>query len=353
MVFHGRNQQQRSKDEGFMHMFRIAFLVTLLLCPSLGSGETVVGFLIPVSGLGDQSFNDMTYAGLVKAKNELQFTLIREQCPDATVASRKTAMERLLARGARIIVVNGWEFHDQVKEYAPLHQDRYFIINDFPMSGPDNVASTVFGQHEGSFLAGTLAGMMTTTGQVAFVGGMDMPVIRAFLIGFSEGVNHVGRDVRIHEKFLGTGKDAVSGFNDPGLGYDTACTLFDQGIDVIFSVAGLSGNGIIRAAGDRKRYVIGVDADQDHMAKGYVLTSVMKRLDMATLLLMREVMNGPYNSGVHIFNLKNGGVDLSPMTYTRRLIPPEILQRLARVRQDIIEGKIVVTDHLQKSAGGR
>jgi basic membrane protein A len=324
-------------------------LLFFLLAPAWCAGENVVGFLIPVSGLGDQSFNDMTYAGLIQAKNEYQFTLIREQCDDFSDASREKAMARLIERGAGIIVVNGWEFQDLVTKYAKTNRDRFFIINDFPLPGLANVASTVFGQHEGSYLAGSLAGLMTKTGRVGFIGGMDMPVIRAFLVGFAEGVRSVRADIDIKELFLEGEDSEISGFNNPAVGFEKASSLYDQGVDIIFSVAGLSGNGIIRAAAARKLFVIGVDADQDHMAKGYVLTSVVKRLDRATYLMVQEALEGRFVPGIHTFNLKNDGVSLTAMAFTRHLIPDEVLVRLETARKEIIEGKRKVTDYLVES----
>ena len=321
----------------------------MLFAPALSAGRNVVGFLIPVSGLGDQSFNDMTYAGLIKAKNEYQFTLIREQCEDFSDESRERAMERLISRGAGIIVVNGWEFESVVKHYSKQNRSLLFIINDLPLSGLPNVASTIFGQHEGAFLAGALAGLMTKTGEIGFVGGMDIPVIRSFSVGFIEGVQAVRPDTRIHELFLANENSEISGFNNPTLGFEKASELYDQGVDLIFSVAGLSGNGVIRAAAAREKFVIGVDADQDHMAKGLVLTSVMKRLDEATFLMLQEVMEGRFTPGIHTFNLKNGGVSLTPMTYTRSLIPSAILQRIETMQEELVEGKRKVTDYLLES----
>lgn len=328
---------------------QLVLLLIILVAPAWCAGENVVGFLIPVSGLGDQSFNDMTYAGLIQAKNQYQFTFIREQCDDFTDQSRERAMARLIARGAGIVVVNGWEFQDLIARYAKNYRDRIFIINDYPLPGFDNVAATVFGQHEGAFLAGALAGLMTRTGKVGFIGGMDMVVIRAFSVGYAEGVQSVRPDAQIVEVFLEGQHSDISGFNNPALGFEKASKLYDRGVDIIFGAAGLSGNGIIRAAAARKLYAIGVDADQDHMAKGYVLTSVVKRLDTATFMMLREVLEGRFVPGIHTFNLRNGGVSLTPMAYTRHLIPPEILLRLEMTRKEIIEGKRKVTDALQQN----
>lgn len=321
----------------------IACLLLVLFCTA-SQAKDIVGFLIPSSGLGDQSFNDMTYAGLIQARNRHNFTLIREQCSDFTEESRQKSMDLLIARGARIIVVNGWEYRNLIETYAGRYPQRLFLINDFPMPGIANVVSTVFAQHEGSYLAGALAGWMSKSGKIGFIGGMDMPVIRSFQIGFREGALHANPAIRISEVFLSTPQDAQSGFNNPGLGFATAGRMYDSGVDIIFGAAGLTGNGIIQAARKQQKYVIGVDADQDHMAQGYVLTSVMKRLDTATAAILDKIFSGETVHGVHAFGLKEGGVSLSPMTYTRQLIPPKIHADLTQLQQRIIDREIVVPD---------
>ncbi len=325
----------------------IPFIFSIILFSSqICLADHIVGFLIPISGLGDQSFNDMTYAGLVQAKNAHSFTLIREQSAGSDTESRRVALKKLINQGATIIVTNGWEFKEIILEFAQSHQDLQFIINDIPIAGLPNVLSIVFGQHEGSFLAGALAAWMTKTGKIGFIGGKDMPVIRAFQTGYREGALYGRADIEIAELFLSQKEDMSSGFDNPGLAFDVANTLYSQDIDIIFSVAGLAGNGIIRAAAKNGKFAIGVDADQDHMAKGNVLTSVMKRLDRATFEALSGVLKGNFTSGIHVLGLKEDGVALSPMTYTRHLIPPEILQKIEELRLKIISGEITVSNYL-------
>jgi basic membrane protein A len=324
----------------------------LLFSTSTCSAKSIVGFLIPSSGLGDQSFNDMTYAGLVQARTQHGFTLIREQCSDFTEKSRLQSMQRLLSRGANIIVVNGWEYRHLVEKYAIENPERIFLINDFPMDGFDNVVSTVFAQHEGSFLAGALAGWMTKSGKIGFIGGMDMPVIRSFQSGFNEGAKFANPKIEILESFLSTPDEPLSGFNNPALGFSTASRMYQNGVDIIFGPAGLSGNGIIQAARRHQKYVIGVDADQDYMAQGYVLTSVMKRLDRAIVTVLDRIYSKEKITGTYSFGLKEGGVSLTPMAYTKKQIPLEIQEKVAQLRQDIIDGKIHVTNTLQINKEG-
>ena len=328
--------------------FRLICCLFFLLLPGLSHGQLTVGFLVPVSGLGDQSFNDITYAGLIRARNDFGLSLIIGQCQVGPL-SHKVEMEGLLREGADIVIANGYEFLDTVKEFANKNPDKIFILNDQAVSGYDNVVSTVFSQHEGAFLAGALAAMVSKEHRLGFVGGMDIPVIRSFLVGFQEGVDFIEEKTSVTINYLDRGGDIGTGFDNPALGYKVAHELYDTNVDVIFSVAGLSGNGVIRAAAERKLYVIGVDADQDHMAKGYVLTSVMKRLDKAVYAVLSEIVAGRMVAGIHSFNLENGGVSLTAMQFSKDLVTKEIRQRLLEVKEQIVNKKIIVTNYIKNA----
>ncbi|WP_136805781.1 BMP family lipoprotein [Desulfosediminicola flagellatus] len=331
------------------HTTTFFFVLFCLLFSTASWADRTVGFLVPVSGLGDQSFNDMTYAGLIQARASHDFRLIREQSEGFTEKSRKHAMDRLIDRDADIIVANGWEYRDVVAEYSRKYPKRIFIIHDFPLEGLPNVISTIYGQHEGSFLAGALAGWMSKSKKIGFIGGMDMPVIRAFQVGFRAGAEYVTSEIQVSEMFLSTPESGDSGFNNPKLGFKTANRMYNDGIDIIFGAAGLSGNGIIQAARQQQKFVIGVDADQDHMAKGFVLTSVIKRLDMATINILDNIFNGKHVQGVYSFGLKEAGVSLSPMTYTKHLIPEDVQKKIESLQQQIIAGEVKVPNPLEKN----
>ncbi len=329
----------------FTKLKYLLLLFCLLFVPNIVLAQLTVGFLVPVSGLGDQSFNDITYAGIVKARNDLGFTLLVGQC-QAGPLSHQVEMEALLDEGADIVIANGWEFAATVKKYAKENPEKIFILNDQAITGFDNVVSTVFSQHEGAFLAGALAAMVSKSNHVGFIGGMNIPVIRSFFVGFKEGVELIDKSTKVSVNYLSGEGDVGTGFDNPALGYKIAHEHYDNEVDVIFSVAGLSGNGIIRAAAERKLYVIGVDADQDHMAKGHVLTSVMKRLDRAVYTVLSEIVDGNLVPGVHSFDLKNEGVSLTKMLFSKDVVTDKIQKQLADVRDKIVRKEIVVTDYL-------
>ncbi|SHO47952.1 BMP family lipoprotein [Desulfopila aestuarii] len=320
-------------------------IVLLFLLAGIPAGSATIntiGLLAGAGGLGDQSYNDMAMAGLGKAQQLYNFNLIVQET-EGTHASQIKGMQSLIDLGAQVIVANGAGLGNLVMEYSPKFPKILFIVNDFPIEGFANVASTSFAHEEGSYLAGILAASVATTGSIGFIGGVDLPVIHSFLDGFSRGAKSVSETVTITNTFVSPAGD-YSGFTNPSQGYALATEMYQNGVEIIFSVAGLTGNGVIQAAREQKKLVIGVDADQDHMAKGYVLTSMMKRLDQSTYLEIEKIMNNSFTAGVTHYGLKNGGVSLSPMRFTRQLVSDEIMATLHQAEKDLISGKIQIPD---------
>ncbi len=305
-----------------------------------------VGFATGEAGLTGHGFADMTYSGLVKARQKYGIRLVIE-VPGEGDSAFDDSLRRLIAKQPDIIVANGSEYFNFVKKYAAQYPKQRFLINGPPTEGFPNVISIVYAQHEGSFLAGVLAGLMTKTHAVGFVGGVDINTIHQFRIGYREGVRHANPAVKILETFIAKGKD-FSGFNNPDRGKKLALEQYQQGADIIFAVAGTSSNGVIHAAQQQKKFAIGVDSDQDGMAKGYVLTSMMKRLDLTAFQEISKMIEGKFQPGIKIYGLKEGGVSLSPMKYTKHLIPEHILQKLRDVEKKIISGDISVTNYLEQ-----
>jgi basic membrane protein A len=327
-------------------------VILVFFCPMLAGASShrplTVGFLAGAGGMGDQSYNDMLFAGLGKAQKIYQYRLIYEET-EASPASQEAGMARLIERGADVVFANGAGLPAVVDRYAERYPEKRFVVSDHTAGDHANVAGMMFQAHEGAFLAGVLAGRMTHTDKVGFIGGIDLPTIRSFQIGFEEGVAHANSAAQVLVAFVSTG-DNFSGFSDPGKGARLAEGMYSGGVDIIFAVAGLTGNGIIRTAQQMDRYVIGVDADQDHMAKGHVLTSMMKRLDRAAFLEITRIVQGEFEPGTTYYNLSNGGVSLSPMKYTHHLIPDDVHEDLKATESEIIAGKIQVTDVLAEEA---
>lgn len=302
--------------------------------------KTTVGLLVGISGLGDQSFNDATYAGLFKAKQEFNLRLIYEDSVKSDTAF-EASMKRLIDNGAQIIIANGFYLKELVEQYAAKYPDHYFILHDAVVENKHNVVCVQYAVDEGSFLAGALAGMMTKTGHVGFIGGVDIPIMHTFRIGFTAGVRYVNPEAEIRAEFV-TREPDLSGFSMPERGYEMARASYADGTDIIYAAAGLTGNGVVEAARKAGKFAIGVDSDQDHLAVGYVLSSMLKRLDIATYNEVREIIEGRFQPGSKLYGLKENGVGLSPMKYTRHLIPAEYLTRLQNIQQGIIDGVIEI-----------
>lgn len=294
----------------------------------------VVGALFGAGGQGDQSFNDMTYAGLIRARKDFGYEVITE-APGPTALDRERALARLLKANAQVIVISGWEFEDLIRRSAQQNPQIRFVFHDLPIDGRANVASTVFDHEQGSYLAGALAGWMTRSAVIGFIGGMDSATLREFERGYRAGASYAAPEVRILSDYVAPEGD-FRGFENPARGAALAGKQFQQGADIIFAAAGLTNNGVIDEARKNRRFAIGVDADQDHLARGYVLTSMMKRLDVATYEELKLIAADRFTAGPHRYGLASGGVSLSEMKYTREQIPDDVLQKLDTLREELI-----------------
>ncbi|MEJ2640927.1 MAG: BMP family ABC transporter substrate-binding protein [Desulfosarcinaceae bacterium] len=330
------------RRSGFQTIVWAALLVLLLggTPAAAKKGGLSVGLLVSVQGLGDQSYNDMTYAGLVRARQAFGITISLEHTRPEEAAI-EAAMRRLIDSGVDVVVANGFYFSSAVNVYARRFPERYFIIQDAVIRGVPNVAAVTYAVEEGSFLAGALAAMMTHTGAVGFIGGVDIPIMQEFRRGYLQGALYINPKLPVWSDFLSKGSD-LSGFNNPAAAFDLAMTLYNSGVDIIYAAAGVSGNGVIRAARKSDRFAIGVDSDQDHLAKGHVLTSMMKRLDETTFQEIDRIVKGRFQAGVKNYGLKAGGIGLTKMKYTRHLISDAVRARLDVRKKEIIAGKIRV-----------
>lgn len=339
--------KKKSVRDSYLKWCRLCFLIVatwLCGCTVVVADKApeikIVGMLAGAGGLGDQSYNDMTFSGLGKAQKEFGFRLIVSETAEPTATARETAIQRLIDENADVIVASGTELIALVRLYSEKYPDIIFLINDCNLEGQHNVASTMFAHQEGSYLAGMLAASVSTSGFIGFIGGVDMPIIRTFLKGYDCGAKRVTPDIRIDYRFITAAPD-YSGFSTPQQGLEAAEQMYGDGADVIYAVAGLTGNGVIQAARKHAKLVIGVDADQDHMAKGHVLTSMMKRLDKATYAEIAKIIHGEFRPGVAYYNLSNEGISLSSMKYTRHLIPDTVIQEIKQAQKDIIDGKVI------------
>jgi basic membrane protein A len=228
-----------------------------------------------------------------------------------------------------------------------------FAIIDGVIDMP-NVASLLFREHEGSFLVGMIAGSISKTNKVGFVGGMDIPLIHRFETGYAEGARYANPKVELYKNYVGVTDGA---WNNPGKGKELAKAQIERGADIIFQAAGNSGLGVFDAAEEASatdpsasggKYAIGVDSNQNWVKPGFILTSMVKRVDVAVYNTVKELIEGRFNGGIHFFGLNNDGVGYALDEYNRDIIPPSVLEAVERAKQDIIAGRIKVTDAMAK-----
>ncbi|HZX68963.1 MAG TPA: BMP family ABC transporter substrate-binding protein, partial [Candidatus Elarobacter sp.] len=296
------------------------------------SGAVRIGMVTDVGGLGDRSFNDSAYAGLVRAKKELHV--------DTTVLQSRSAadyqinMTVLANKEYDEIFAIGFLMARDVTEVAERYPQRHFSIIDAVVDQP-NVTSVTFKEEEGSFLAGALAAMTTKTKTIAFLGGIDIPLLRKFEAGYAAGARQIDPSVKVLVKYVGSFEDVASGKELTGV-------QFSEGADIIYVAAGKAGLGAIDQVKQRNdAFLIGVDSDQDGIAPGKILTSMVKRVDTGVFRVAQQAAAHKPRP-VHLtLGLKEGGVGLTDFTYTKSVVTPAKLAVLAKLRAAIIGGKLV------------
>jgi basic membrane protein A len=302
--------------------------------------ETVKVALITSSGgLGDRSFNDAAFEGLQRAEVEygVEIKVIEPQ----GISDYQQSLKLISSAGYNLIITVGNDWSDALSVIAPNFPNTKYAAINLKIS-LDNLQVAKFADHEGSFLAGSLAGLMTKTNKIGFIGGMDVPAITRFYVGYEEGAKYVNSDVEVIPTYVGS-------FADPFKGKEFALQLIGGDCDIIFHAAGKTGEGLFDAIKTTEDvYAIGVDRDQDSIVEGKVLTSMIKSVDAAVYDMVGSFEEGTFKTGTVYYGLKEKGVGLSDMKYTKNLISEDILNKLDVINSKIIDGEIVVTDVFSK-----
>ncbi|HVK68814.1 MAG TPA: BMP family ABC transporter substrate-binding protein [Polyangium sp.] len=302
-----------------------------------------VGLVFDVGGRGDKSFNDAAYEGLSRAARELGVTT--EVLEPSGAEDREAAMRLFAARGFDLVIGVGFIFSTDVNVVARDFAGTRFACIDYapPMEGamPPNVAGLRFREEEGSFLVGAVAGLMSKTGHVGFVGGMDIPLIRKFEAGYRAGVHEVCPRCEVHAAFAGTTPEA---FRDPVKGKALANSEIAAGADIVYHAAGTTGHGVFEASRDMGVKAIGVDADQHDEMPGTVLTSMIKRGDVAVFDTIRDVAEGRFQHGLRTFGLAEGAVGYVDEGPHAAGIPEDTKQKVEALAQRVIRGEIKIPE---------
>jgi basic membrane protein A len=346
-------------------MRKLATLIVVLLVVHVGllfvrpqSAETApaadalrIGVVFDVGGRGDKSFNDGAYLGAMRAKNELGATV--HYIEPGESSDREAGLRLLAAEKMDLVAAVGFIFTDDVnllaKEYPRIRfaDIDYTVATDAdgnPMAPPANVAALRFREEEGSFLVGAIAGLVTKTRTVGFVGGMNVPLINKFDAGFQAGVKQVCPKCRVISQYAGVTPDA---FRNPGKGKEIAFSQYQQGADIIYHASGSTGLGVFEAARSAGKLAIGVDADQYAEAPGFILTSMVKRVDVALFDAARRVKDGNFSGGIYDYGLAQDGVAYVYDEHNKALIPDSVVARVEALKQEVIVGRIVVPTKLK------
>ncbi|MBN8542971.1 MAG: BMP family ABC transporter substrate-binding protein [Alphaproteobacteria bacterium] len=286
----------------------------------------------------DRAFVDAARAGAERAEDELgvTFTQYRMHAGEDVTARIKTAADS----GANPIIAVGFQNVMPVLSLAERYPNTHFTVIDglVPPLFP-NVQSVIFKDHEGAFLVGIIAAITSKTKHIGFIGGMDVPIIRNFALGFAQGVRHADPQAKVDIEMIG---NTTKAWSDPGKAREIALTQYASGIDVIFAAAGGSGVGALEAAKETDNFAIGVDINQNALFPGNVLTSLIKRVDIAVYDALKTSKDGKWSPGIKYLGLKEGALDYAVDEYNRHLMNEEMIDKVATAKERIINGLITV-----------
>jgi basic membrane protein A len=321
-------------------------LVALIAMAGLAQAQTAVKPAIVYANGGkfDKSFNEGVSNGAKKFTDETRIAVAEFEPSNETQFEQ--ALRRFAQRGQDPVIAVGFSQAVALEKVAREFPKTHFTIIDSVVKLP-NVQSVVFREHEGSFLVGMLAAMASKTGKVGFVGGMDIPLVRKFQCGYEQGVKYANPDAELISNMTGT---TPAAWNDPGRGAELAKGQFDRGVDVVYAAAGSTGIGILQATADRGKLGIGVDSNQNYLHPGNMLTSMLKRVDVAAYNSFKAMQAGTWKGDVQVLGLKEGGVDWALDKYNEKLITPEMKARVDAAKADIIAGKITVIDYMSNNS---
>lgn len=306
-------------------------------------GSTVkVGLVFDVGGLGDKSFNDSAYRGLQRGQSELGVQIQYIEPGDGS--DRESALRQRAAKGDDLVIGVGFIFSDDITNLAKQFPKTKFACIDYSKPAgvekvPDNLIGLRFREHEGSFLVGAIAGRVTKSKKLGFVGGMKIPLIRKFEAGYEAGIKHVCPECQVFSGYAGTEPKA---FADPTKGKELALAQYGRGADIVYHASGKTGDGVFNAATEQKKLAIGVDSDQFHVAPCCVLTSMIKNVDVAVYETIKKVVENKFESGEYEFGLKDGGVGFVYDENNKDKIPQAVADEMKEITTKIIDGTIQV-----------
>jgi len=323
-------------------------LLTLLAVAAMSTtalaADVKPALVYGTGGKFDKSFNEAAFNGAEKFKKETGIAY-RDFEPTGDTQGEQ-AIRNFASRGFNPVIAVSFAWTSAIEKVAAEFPDTKFVIVDAVVDKP-NVRSVVYKEEEGSFLVGTLAGLASKSGKVGFVGGMDIPLIRKFECGYEQGARSVKSDIEVFQNMTGT---TGAAWNDPVRGGELTKNQIDQGADVIYAAAGATGLGVLQTAADNKKLSIGVDSNQNHLHPGSVLTSMVKRVDLAVYNGFSDVKGDKFTAGVLALGVKEDGVAAAMDDNNKPLITPEMQAAVDKAKADIIAGTVKVHDYTTDNA---
>ncbi|MEG0237252.1 MAG: BMP family ABC transporter substrate-binding protein [Cetobacterium sp.] len=313
-----------------------SIVMFLLLSATILAAPLKVGLILAMGGLGDKSFNDSAYAGLLKAQKDFDIE-VKYVEPNSWMEDAYF-LEEYSQNGFDLIIATSYTAQDAMEDISTKFPNTKYAIVDTRAKEGTNIASLVFDESEGSFLVGAIAAKISKTGKVGFIGALDIPLINRFKSGYEQGAKYVNPDIEVITTYVGG--DAP--FSDPLKGKEHAYSLANQGIDVIYHASGNTGIGILEGVKEKGIYGIGVDCDQDDIVKGQILTSMLKNVNNAIYKVIEDTVNGEFKGQVYNFGLKENGIGTTDFKYTKEVIGSENIKFVEKLKEDIISGKIKV-----------
>jgi len=315
-----------------------------------------VGIVFDIGGKNDRSFNAAAWEGVKRAEKDLDICLYDVEPGNPT--SIEPAMRAFAEKNFDLVIGVGFAQGPIMQKVALDYPNNKFAIVDGVIFEEDgktplkNVASLVFREHEGSYLVGMIAASKSKTGVLGFLGGMDIPLIHRFETGYAEGARSVNPNIKVIDNYVGVTDGA---WNNPGKGKELSLAQIEKGADVIFTAAGNSGLGAFDAVeqygktnGEANKFVIGVDSNQNGVKPGFVLTSMVKRVDNAVYDVVKEILAGKFSGGFHTLGLDKDGVAYAIDDNNRSLIPADVIKKVEEAKTKIGTGEIKVTDAMAK-----
>jgi len=320
-----------------VNIFKIIFISQFLFLSA--QAQIKIGLVLDKGGKDDKSFNSAAYAGAKKAEKELGIELKYVEATDNN--SLETLHRNFAQKKYDLIIGIGFAQKDAIKKVSALFPQTKFAIVDGEVDAA-NVKTLLFEEHEGSYLVGAAAALKSKTGVVGFIGGMDIPLIRRFQKGFEAGVKSVNPKATVLTSYIGATGEA---WNNPAKAKEIALSQISQKADVIFHAAGASGSGLFDAASEKKVYAIGVDSNQNWVKPGTILTSMLKKVDIAVYETIKSVKENAYKPGVNRFSLKDGGVDWALDEHNQKLWSAAEIEKMNQIKKTITTGKVTVPDY--------